>query len=233
MCEERERLIGYVYDECDAGERRAIEAHLDGCPTCRHEIRGLRGVRQDLLAWHVPDHEPIWRPLAPPRTEASWISWNTMPTWAMAAAAALLLMVGGAGGAATYALLPSAAPAQSARVAAPANAPVASTRDQAALIAMLEERLDRLEQANAAGATVRAAGLQSVVPAADMQRVNATVNRLAARVDGLSDQQTRMAGVLFDMTQETISLRGGLRSVQRDNDNFAKVSFTQNPSGGR
>ena len=49
MCDDRERLIGYVYDECDAGERRTIEAHLESCEACREEIAGLRGVRTDLL----------------------------------------------------------------------------------------------------------------------------------------------------------------------------------------
>ena len=58
MCENRERLIGYVYDECDPAERAEIEAHLESCHTCRREIRGLKGVRQDLLAWDVPANEP-------------------------------------------------------------------------------------------------------------------------------------------------------------------------------
>ena len=70
MCEERERLIGFVYDECDAAERRTIEEHLETCPTCRREIAGLRGVRQDLLAWSVPEHESVWRPVVPPHVES-------------------------------------------------------------------------------------------------------------------------------------------------------------------
>jgi hypothetical protein len=28
MCDERERLIGYLYEECDAEERRQVETHL-------------------------------------------------------------------------------------------------------------------------------------------------------------------------------------------------------------
>ena len=67
MCDDRERLIGYVYDECDGRERREIEAHLETCHTCRREITGLREVRQDLLAWDVPDTPSVWRPFAPQR----------------------------------------------------------------------------------------------------------------------------------------------------------------------
>ena len=37
MCDDRERLIGYLYDECDAVERRTIDAHLQECADCRAE----------------------------------------------------------------------------------------------------------------------------------------------------------------------------------------------------
>lgn len=98
MCDERDRLIEFVYDECDAGDRRVVEAHLDACPDCRREIAGLKRVRQDLLAWDVPAHEPVWRPLA--RTSMpSW--WEQVPAWAMAAAAGLMLLAGAAGGGVT------------------------------------------------------------------------------------------------------------------------------------
>src|SRR5262245_37622834 len=108
MCENRERLIGYVYDECDPAERQLIEEHLESCHTCRQEIRGLRSVRQDLLAWDVPASEPIWRPMAPARQQPLW---RAVPTWALAAAACATFMVGAAGGAATYALMPRSTPA--------------------------------------------------------------------------------------------------------------------------
>ena len=72
MCDERERLIGYLYDEADAAERRQVDAHLLECHVCRAEIAALRRVREDLLAWDVPDHEPIWRPVAPPAPARTW-----------------------------------------------------------------------------------------------------------------------------------------------------------------
>ncbi len=100
MCDDRERLIGYIYDECDAVERRRIEEHLVGCPDCRQEIAALRVVREDLLAWDVPSHASIWRPETPAR-----VTWRAVPGWAMAAAAALMLMSGAAGGAVAQMLL--------------------------------------------------------------------------------------------------------------------------------
>lgn len=103
MCEQRDRLIGYLYDECDAEERQLIDRHLETCHTCRDEIGGLRQVREDLLGWDVPARESVWQPFAPPRP-APW--WREVPTWALAAAASVTFLAGAAGGAATYAFLP-------------------------------------------------------------------------------------------------------------------------------
>src|SRR5437868_9956348 len=102
MCDERERLIGYVYDECEPAEKRLVEAHLQTCETCREEISGLRGVRNDLLAWDVPDHGSVWTPFVKARPTPSW---REIPMWSLAAAAAVVLMVGAAGGAVTQAFM--------------------------------------------------------------------------------------------------------------------------------
>jgi anti-sigma factor RsiW len=56
MCTERDRLIDYVYNECDAASATRMQRHLDTCDECR---RGdvAAPVREDLLAWDVPAHE--------------------------------------------------------------------------------------------------------------------------------------------------------------------------------
>jgi len=118
MCDERERLIGFVYDECDGAEKRVIQSHVEECGTCRAEIAGLRRVRQDLLAWDVPEHETVWRPFAPARAAAGW--WRDVPAWAMAAAAAAILAVGAAGGVAGHTM------AERANLAHAATLPVAT-----------------------------------------------------------------------------------------------------------
>jgi anti-sigma factor RsiW len=103
MCSERERLIDYVYDECGAEERRLMEKHLEKCDACREEVAGLGRVRQDLLAWVVPDHGSVWQPFAPPKV-VPW--WREVPAWAMAAAASVMFVMGAAGGVVTHALAP-------------------------------------------------------------------------------------------------------------------------------
>ncbi len=127
MCDERERLIGYVYDEADSAERAEVERHLQSCAECRDEIRGLRGVRQDLLAWNVPEHGSVWQPFAP-AGRSPW--WRDVPAWAMAVAATIMFLIGGAGGVVTRAFLdrPAAATVQAAQTApAVAPAPITAT----------------------------------------------------------------------------------------------------------
>ena len=116
MCDERERLIGYLYDECDASERQLIDTHLETCQTCREEIGGLRRVRDDLLAWDVPARDSVWMPFAPARP-ASW--WREVPAWALAAAASVTFLAGAAGGAVTSALMPPVPAASAALVETP------------------------------------------------------------------------------------------------------------------
>ena len=101
MCDERDRLIGYLYDECDTAERRDVEQHLEQCPTCRTEIQALRNVRADLLAWEVRGTPDVWRPF-PAAAPAAW--WQQVPSWAFAAAAGLVIAAGLGGGVAARAL---------------------------------------------------------------------------------------------------------------------------------
>lgn len=119
MCNERERLIGYVYDECDARERTAVQQHLDSCAECRTEIAALRSVRDDLQAWSVPDHESVWKPFTPAPALA-W--WQQVPRWAMAAAAGAIIVSGAAGGATAIAFMVPVQAAQTVSTAAPAGA---------------------------------------------------------------------------------------------------------------
>jgi hypothetical protein len=95
MCDERERLLDYLYDACEADERRRVEEHLHACDSCRDEISSLRAVRLDLLAWNVPDHGSVWKPFAPARVRP-W--YREVPAWALAAAASVMFTLGFGGG---------------------------------------------------------------------------------------------------------------------------------------
>ena len=196
MCNERERLIGYVYDECDDGERRAIEAHVEGCGTCRTEIGGFRRVRQDLLAWDVPEHDSVWRPFAPARI-APW--WRDVPGWALAAAALAIFAVGAGGGVITHALVPHDAAA--AAIASNAPAPVEVT---AADLEAFEARMLGLLRMQDATASEPAIQRVSMTPqeradfeAEIMQRV------LDLQTRAFRDHDATWRVIAQDFTQQT------------------------------
>src|SRR5215208_7003070 len=103
MCEEKELLVAYLYDDLPDGQRGAFEAHLRGCADCRTELKALRAVRADLAAWAPPEPDFGFRVVRGGRDAAatdlrpvaalpvqSWRAWWT-PAAGLAAAAILVL----------------------------------------------------------------------------------------------------------------------------------------------
>src|SRR6476660_389010 len=121
MCDDRERLLGYLYNECDDAERRDVEQHLQSCETCREELGGLRATRQDLLAWDVPEHGSVWKPFVPANVVPRW---RDIPAWALAAAA-VTFVVGAAGGVLTHAMFEKNVAAEQVAAKTPAQPAVA------------------------------------------------------------------------------------------------------------
>jgi len=188
MCEERENLVAYLYDEVDANERKSVEKHLSSCETCREELRAFRDVRQDLLAWDVPAHESVWKPFVTARTQPVW---RQMPAWAMAAAAMLVFAIGGAGGFAGRALASRAeADVPSARAAVqapaePASVTPAATRDE---LRALQARLADVERA-ASARTVPTASAPTVSEAAMIAKVEQLIRESEGRVSAKTSQR--------------------------------------------
>ena len=97
MCDRQELLVGYLYDEVDAQEKREFDAHLAVCVECRTELEGLRSTRNHLALWAPPQPDLGFRlirggaepaPALPRRRFA--------PAFAFAAAAAVILAVAAA-----------------------------------------------------------------------------------------------------------------------------------------
>jgi hypothetical protein len=91
-CQDKDRLIAYLYDEDGGAERDGVEAHLARCAACAAEIEGLRATRGTLSEWRAPDVDlgfTIVRQARPPRR--AWI-----PAWAALPAAAVLVLAAAA-----------------------------------------------------------------------------------------------------------------------------------------
>jgi hypothetical protein len=85
-----ETIVGFLYDELDAGQRRDFNAHLLTCTVCRDEVAGLRAVRTQLTRWEPPALTSLQSPV-PATSRPAW--WQAVPAWAQVAAALLFLGV--------------------------------------------------------------------------------------------------------------------------------------------
>jgi hypothetical protein len=95
FCGNSDVLMSYLYDEGDAHERRAFEAHLQTCARCRREVADLGAVRGDLAGWAPPETVLDFRIVrAPaPRRRFAWLAVPDLPAWAQFAAASLVVGV--------------------------------------------------------------------------------------------------------------------------------------------
>lgn len=191
MCEQREELLDYLYEEATPEVRRQMESHLAACSECRDEVRAFRNVREDLLAWAVPSQPSVWTPFAP----APVVPWHKqVPAWVLATAAGLMVVAGGAGGF----LAQNVAASGGADKASPVNAATLATQvipasliDTNAILSVVRQEL-----ANAG----RAPGVTAAnTDAAPAYRIDAaTEARLLARVSDLVNashaQQLSMVG---------------------------------------
>lgn len=220
MCDERERLIGFVYDECDPAERREIARHLEECGTCRTEIGGLRNVRQDLLAWEVEGGPAVWRPFVAPAVQP-W--YKQVPAWAMATAATLMFLLGAAGGFVTQSLMRGTPDAAAGPIVA------APPRPSAVVITEAEQRIvDRLRaelvaQINASRPSAAVPVSAGVNPDQLLQRVNSIVEK----------SEQRMYQLLLDSNNSWANTTQEVRDTQRQMRGLQDVVLTLGGGGGR
>jgi hypothetical protein len=211
MCD-KELLVGYLYDEIDPVERRAMENHLLACVDCRGELKDLRSTRTRLAAWAPPAPELEFQVVRAP--EASALReryWSISPAWGLAAAAVLVLSVAtaianvemkyGPDGLTvrTGALRTSAAvPASTAAAPVPAAVATEDVRLRRDIQA-ISQRLRDVEAAAGARPILTAAHIPSTQPSsADFLR---TVRQLISDSESRQEQELarRLSQVLRDV----------------------------------
>ena len=204
MCEQREHLLDYLYDEASPTGRRDIEQHLESCDECRDELRAFRNVREDLLAWSVPNPPSVWKAFAP----APVVPWHRqVPAWAMAAAASLMFVLGSAGGFAAQRMTDGRAGTAGATVV-PAGLSQAPLLDSKAIRSLIREELANNRDLTPQVATVNntAARGQSLDPQVEA--------RLVSRMEELVNasymkQVTQLGNYLMVVANEDARQRRG------------------------
>jgi hypothetical protein len=95
MCDSKELLVGYLYDEIEPSAKRAFAQHLATCLECREELAELGATRAQIALWTPPDADLGFRIVRGSEAPArSWFRFS--PAWGLAAAAVLLLAIGAA-----------------------------------------------------------------------------------------------------------------------------------------
>ncbi len=94
MCENKELIVGYLYDDLSDIERRTFETHLSACADCRGELAALRATRGHLSLWAPPEPDLKFRVIRdvepqPARVLPMRTRWT--PAFGLAAAAVLVL----------------------------------------------------------------------------------------------------------------------------------------------
>src|SRR5688572_4958587 len=95
MCNNKDLLVSYLYDDVTAEERRTFDAHLPRCAECREELASLGMTRAHLATWAPPERALGFRMIsdapAPPAAKVIPFPSRWMPAFGLAAAAMLVL----------------------------------------------------------------------------------------------------------------------------------------------
>jgi hypothetical protein len=212
-CGDPGALVSYLYNDGDATELAAIEAHVHACESCTRELAALGDTREMISTWSPPQLElgfalsasdagPVPASFSssviPSEAAASApsVPWwrQSSPVWMQAVAATMVFAAGMAIGAGR-----GAAPSSSGTTAnaAPASAqPVGVSRNE---LDALEERL-RGELKRLSPATPQAAPVQAAARSDDeelIKRFRALLNESEERQRG--ELALRTAQVLRDI----------------------------------
>jgi hypothetical protein len=95
MCENKELLVAFLYEEIDPSDRRTFERHLASCAECRDELAELGDTRAQIASWTPPEGDLGFQIIRKSERPSRW-RFGFSPAWGLAAAAVLLLALGAA-----------------------------------------------------------------------------------------------------------------------------------------
>jgi len=95
MCDRKELLVSFLYDEIDSASKREFQAHLKTCVDCRDELGELGATRAQIAMWTPPDADLGFRIVRETESpKRRWFQWS--PAWGFAAAVIVLLAISAA-----------------------------------------------------------------------------------------------------------------------------------------
>ena len=235
VCGNHEALIGYLYDECEPGEREAVAAHLALCASCAEEIHALGDTRAHMVSWTPPalplgfqitrtaaeaPANVLQHPGPASRSSKSGGWWGRpLPAWAQAAAAVVIFAAGMSvnvvrtGGGAPA---PAIAQAPSAEAAPVAETPAADDITVSrAEFARLEQRLRAIEHADVQ--------LASRTGGVDQDELFARVSALEQRTVESDRRMLGLISTVATLAREAENQREATRAVNAMRDDVREL----------
>ena len=96
MCDSKELLVSYLYDELDATAKRRFETHVLSCAECREEVAALRTTRSEIARRTPPEPDFGFRIVRGAAAPPAVPRFRITPAWGLAAAAVLVMAIGAA-----------------------------------------------------------------------------------------------------------------------------------------
>ncbi len=202
MCDSKELLVSFLYDEIDPVAKRQFQKHLATCLDCRDELAELGATRAQIAMWTPPDSDLGFRIVREAESpKRRWFQWS--PAWGFAAAAVVLLAISAAvanldiryGGDGLVVRTGWNHNVEAGQQAAPTNVTPVDWKAQAD---QLDRRLRELEQAMSSrqGSPVQNASTSEMSNDVLLQRVRDIVGQSETR------QQRAFTSRLAEMTRE-------------------------------
>jgi anti-sigma factor RsiW len=213
ICDNKELILGYVYDELSSDERRELTEHVSRCPECQIELEELRATRMHLSLWSPPEPDLGFRVIRGGTAPAPALPRRNPVRSALAYAAAAMIVFAAASsianlevrygsdgvtvrtGWARGAVGPATPTADASTPAA--SQPVATVRSQE--FAALDARLRDLEGAMSSGTTTVAVQNASASRMTDDELLR-TVRQIVAEAE--SRQETATVRRLLQMFKD-------------------------------
>ena len=96
MCDSKELLVGFLYEELDPSAKRTFEKHLGTCAECRAELAELGTTRGQIALWTPPESDLGFRIVRGAAAPTPAPRFRIAPAWGLAAAAVLVMAAGAA-----------------------------------------------------------------------------------------------------------------------------------------
>jgi hypothetical protein len=207
MCDSKDLLVSFLYDELDGAQKQAFRTHMLSCAECRDELAELRGARRHLKLWAPPEPDLGFQIVRNSSTPAPVTRARLNPLWGLAAAAVLVLAAGAAVANVEVRYGAEGLVLRTGRSHAEAAGPAASSQASGVTLVEWKERAEALERRVKQLETVSTAPVPLAVPAHSDAASAEILRRVGAMLDQRDTRQQQLMTARLEQLTRDIDAR--------------------------